>query len=109
MAELRCAYSRTNIVLPAGVPTVVNVGINNAPAWVCVVTNSGANPVTALSVATSPLGGEFEAAAAVTEGLPLAAGASLPGIRGCNEPVLYLRLTLTSLLGTTVDVNAAGA
>ncbi len=108
MAELICNYARTGIVLPAGVATTVDVGINNASQWLCVIKNTGANPITALSLATSPLGTIFEALIAVTENIPLAAGASLPAISGCGEPVLYLRLVLTSSLGTTVTINAAG-
>jgi hypothetical protein len=108
MAALTCSYVRTGIVIPPATPTTINVGINNASQWLCVVKNSGANPVTAITLSTSPLGQLFEASFALDEDLPLAAGASLPGIRGCGEPVLYLRLVVTSSLGTTLDINAAG-
>lgn len=106
--DLRCRWSEV-IELAATTPRVVDVPVNGATHWVVVVKNTGsANPLTALTVAASPLGGAFEAPAVVTDGMPLAAGDALPGLRGTGEPITTLRLVLTSTLGTTVLLEAAG-
>jgi hypothetical protein len=86
----------------------VDVETNFAAHWMLLLKNTGANPLTALSVARVPIGDLAENAVAVTTGIPLAGGATLTAIDGKQEPVLRVRLTLTSLLGTTVKINAAG-
>lgn len=96
-----------DITLAAGVAQQVDVETNGALWWGILVKNTGANPVTALSTASSPLGTYFEDAAAVTSGIPLAAGGGLM-LRGNGEPSTTVRLTLTSTLGTTVTIEAAG-
>lgn len=107
-ALLLCNYTRAGISIPAATPTVIDVPIDGAADWNVVLTNAGPNPVTALSVAVSPLGARFSAAASVTDGIPLAAGASLASILGARQPCKTLRLTVTSTLGTTVGVEAVG-
>lgn len=100
------AVSRT---LAAGVATDIDIAINGATNWTLVLRNTGAtNAVTALTIAVSPLGTLFEAAASVTTGIPLAASTSLAAIVGSNEPCLTVRLTLTSTSGTTVSVEGVG-
>ena len=95
--------------LPAGVATPVDIPINGAQNWTVVVRNTGAtNAVTALTIAVSPLGTLFEAAASITTGIPLAASTSLAAIVGSNEPCLTARLTLTSTNGTTVSIEGVG-
>lgn len=95
--------------LPAGVATPVDIPINGACDWTLVVRNTGAtNAVTALTIAVSPLGTLFEAAASITTGIPLAASTSLAAIVGSNEPCLTARLTLTSTSGTTVSIEGVG-
>lgn len=107
--QLLCRFESGPVTLPAATPVTVDVPINGARSWLCVVKNTGAtNAVTALTVAASPLGSLFEAPASVTTGLPLAAGDALPGIRGDGEPVTTLRLVLTSTSGTTVSIEAGG-
>lgn len=104
-----CQFRETALALNAGVARTVDVPINGARNWLVVVKNVGdTNAVTAVTVAASPLGDLFEAPAAVSAGLPLAAGDALPGIRGDGEPVTTLRLVLTSTSGTTVSIEAGG-
>ncbi len=105
---LRCDYVRQNVNLPAGVSTEIAVGINFAQNWSGSIKNTGANPVTALSLAPDPLGTQPAAAAVCTEGLPLAAGATYLPISGAGEPILLLRITLLSPAGTTVSLTFAG-
>lgn len=104
----RCDYVRVNVPIPAGVLTDIAVGINFAPNWGIILKNTGSNSITALSISSDPLGSLPEAPAVCTESLPLAAGATYPGIRGVGEPVLKVHLYLLSPLGTTVTINAAG-
>ncbi len=99
-------YSASH-TLPAGAATPIDVPIDGAEDWLFLVKNTGANPVTACTVARSPIGGLFEDAVAVSTGIPLAAGATLP-VEGTDEPVTTLRLTLASALGTTVTVEGGG-
>jgi hypothetical protein len=101
-----CKFNATQ-ALAAGVPVTVDVPINGARHWMIVVSNTGANAVTALTVASSPLGSLFEDATAVTSSIPLAAGSAL-SIRGTDEPVTTHRLVLTSTSGTTVSIEAGG-
>lgn len=104
-----CRHQSGPVTLPAATPITVDVPINGARSWLCVVKNVGTtNPITALTVAASPIGDLFEAPASVTTGLPLAHGDALPGIRGDGEPVTTLRLVLASALGTTVSIEAGG-
>ena len=106
-ATYRCNHTRS-VVLAAATPLDVDVPIDGAKDWTVVVKNIGANPLTALSIARIPLA--LPAAPVVaTDGIPLAAGATLPAIVGENAPVAALRLTLTSTLGTTVSLEAGGA
>ena len=102
-----CAFS-TTATLAAGAATEVDVPIDGAVDWSIVVKNTGAtNAVTALTIAISHAT-LFEAAASITAGIPLAAGATLSAIRGENEPCSTARLTLTSTSGTTVSIEAGG-
>ena len=102
-----CKYT-TTLTLAAGTPQSVDVPVNGAQNWVIVVKNTGgANAITAMTVASSPLGSLFETATSVTSGIPIAAGDAL-AIRGANEPATTVRATLTSTSGTTVSVEAGG-
>jgi hypothetical protein len=108
MSTFLFEYQRGPLAVAAGTPLTVDVPINGARNWVLVVKNVGANALTALTIAVSPLGELFEAATSVTTALPLAAGDSLPGIRGNGEPVRVLRLVLTSTSGTDVQLEGSG-
>lgn len=101
-------YAQTH-TLAAGVPLAIDLPVDGARDWLFTLKNTGANAVTALSVARYPLGtGEIgEDAVAVSTGIPLAAGAALP-IEGTSEPVTTLRVTLTSTSGTTVRLAGGG-
>lgn len=95
--------------LAAGVATDIDLNLNGSTNWTIVLRNTGgSNAVTAVSIAVSPLGAIFEAAAAITTGLPLAANTSLAAIVGSSEPARTVRLTVTSTSGTTVSVEALG-
>jgi hypothetical protein len=98
-----------DLTLAAGVPQTVDLPIAGARDWRYVLRNTGANALTAMSVARYPLGADEigEDATAVTTGLPLAAGAALP-ITGTSEPITTLRVTLTSAGGTTVRLAGGG-
>lgn len=102
-----CKYT-TTLTLAAGTPQSVDVPVNGAQNWVIVVKNTGAtSAITTMTVASSPLGSTFEDATSITSGIPIAAGGAL-AIRGANEPVTTVRVTLTSTSGTTVTVEAGG-
>ena len=101
-----CKYT-TTLTLAAGVAQSFDVTVNGARDWVIAVANTGANAITAMTVASSPLGLLVEDATSVTSGIPIAAGSTL-AIRGQHEPVAMVRLTLTSTSGTTVSVEAGG-
>jgi hypothetical protein len=106
--EFRCNY-QASITLAAGVAQAIDIPIDGAADWSVVVRNTGSsNAVTAASLALSPLGTLFGAAASITDGIPLAAGASLAPVIGTNQPVKTARLTLTSTSGTTVSIEAGG-
>jgi hypothetical protein len=94
--------------LAAGVATDIDLNLNGSTNWTIVLRNTGANPVTALTIAVSPLGTLFEAAASITTGIPLAAATSLAAIVGSSEPARTVRLVATSTLGSTVSVEALG-
>ena len=99
-----------DFTLVAGVAKVIDLPVDGARDWRFVLKNTGAtNAVTAMTIARYPLGsGELgEDAASVTTGIPLAAAASLP-IVGTNEPIITLRVTLTSTSGTTVRIAGGG-
>jgi hypothetical protein len=100
-------FSATAAV-PAATPTVVDVQLEGSTNWTIVLRNTGANPVTALTIAVAPLGTSFEAPASISTGIPLAAATALPAIVGSNEPASVARLTITSTLGTTVSVEGLG-
>ncbi len=102
-----CRFA-TDITLAAASPQTVDVPVNGARNWMAVVKNTGAtNDVTALTVASSPLGSLFETATSVTSGIPITPGVAL-GVRGAGEPATNVRLTLTSTSGTTVSIEAGG-
>lgn len=94
--------------LAAATPTTIDLNLNASTNWTIVLRNTGANPVTAVTIAVSPLGDLFEAAASITSGLPLSAATSLPAIVGSSEPARTVRLVVTSTLGSTVSVEALG-
>lgn len=94
--------------LAAATPTTIDLNLNASTNWTIVLRNTGANPVTAVTIAVSPLGDLFEAAASITTGLPLAAATSLAAIVGSSEPARTVRLVVTSTLGSTVSVEALG-
>lgn len=103
------AYA-TTASLPAATATPIDIPINGATNWTIVVTNTGANPVTVGTFTryAYPLpGGEPGPATALPAGIPLAAAASLT-LQGANEPLSILRLTFTSLAGTTVSIQSSG-
>ena len=104
----RVCYYNTTLVLAAATPRTLDVPINNATNWNIVVANTGANPLTALSVSSSPNGTRFGATVAITA-VPVAAGASLPTIDGSSEPITTFRMTFTSTLGTTLSIEAGGS
>ena len=105
--DYTCAFS-TTATLAAATATDVDIPIDGASDWSIVVKNTGAtNAVTALTIAISHAT-LFEAAASITAGIPLAAGATLSAIRGSDEPCSTARLTLTSTGGTTVSIEAGG-
>lgn len=93
--------------LAAATPATVDVPINGARNWVILVKNTGANALTALTIAVSPLGVLFDDATSITSGIPLAASGGLSA-RGTDEPVTTARLVLTSTSGTTVSIEAGG-
>lgn len=93
--------------LAAGVATTVDVPIGGASNWTIVLSNTGANPITAVTIAVST-NTTFEAAASITTGLPLAAGSSLPAIVGSMEPCFIARLVITSAVGSAVRVEYLG-
>lgn len=99
-------FTRT-VTLAAGVAQDVDLPIDGAHDWCVVVSNTGANAVTAATVARSPLGTLFGPATALSTGIPLAAGDALE-ILGDAEPVTTLRLRLTSTSGTTVSIEGGG-
>ena len=102
-----CRYA-VDITLAAGQAQSVDVPINGARNWMAAIKNTGgANNITALTVASSPLGNLFEDAASVTSGIPITPGSTL-GVRGTGEPATTVRLTLTSTSGTTVSIEAGG-
>ena len=106
--DFTCAYS-TTATLAAGVAAEIDVPINGASDWTIVLRNTGgSNTVTALTIAVSPLGTLFGAAASITTGIPLAASTSLAEIVGSNEPCATARLTVTSTAGTTISIEAGG-
>ena len=95
-------------VLEPGVATPIDVPINGARDWTFLVKNVGdTHDVTAATVERSPLGGLFDTAEAFTAGIPLAPGSIVP-VRGTAEPIVTLRLTLTSTAGTTVRIEGGG-
>lgn len=103
-------FSKTipTTTLAAGVPQDVDIEMNGAPNWCIVVKNTGgANNLTALTVARSPLGNLFGPATAAPAGIPLAPGATLE-LRSEREPLTKVRLTLTSTSGTTVRIEGGG-
>ena len=80
-----CKYT-TTLTLAAGTPQSVDVPVNGAKNWLAAIKNTGgANAITALSIASSPLGTLFEDATSITSGIPIAAGSTLI-VRGQNEP-----------------------
>jgi hypothetical protein len=98
----------TDIELPAGVATAVEIEVSGARDWSYTLRNIGANPITAGDVQYGALGpGDLTAAEAFPAGIPLAAGGVLPVV-GQGRPIARLRLTLTSSAGTTVRVAGGG-
>lgn len=93
--------------LAAGIEVQVDIHINNSPDWSVVLANTGAAAITALAYQTSPHGTLFTPSINVTDGIPLAAGATLP-IDGREEPVKILRLFLTSTVGASYAIEAGG-
>lgn len=96
-----------SLTLAAGVAQSTEIPINGARNWMMVVKNTGANNVTAMTIASSPLGNLYEDAQSVTSGIPIAPNSGL-GVRGPNEPVTSVKVTLTSTSGTTVTIETAG-
>lgn len=92
--------------LAAGVATDVDIATGGAKTLTVSILNSGANPITALSVATIPvtLAGN---ARAISTGIPLAASGRLT-ITLVDEPCTTLRLTLTSTVGSSATIEAVG-
>lgn len=102
-----CRFT-VDLTLAAATPQSVELPVNGAHNWLAVIKNTGgANNITALTVASSPLGNIFEDATSVTSGIPITPGSTL-GVRGLGEPAATVRLTLTSTSGTTVSIEAGG-
>jgi hypothetical protein len=77
--------------LAAGVPTAVDCpSVGPARTVVVNIKNTGANPITGATAAKSPLG---------------AAGAVSPAIEFTDVAFAALRVTLTSALGTTYEIE----
>ena len=104
---LVCRHASGTLTLAAGVATPVDIPIEGAANWQAILKNTGSNPITAATIATSPLGALFSPAVAFPTGIPLAADATL-AIQGTAEPLTTVRLVLTSALGTTAEVEAGG-
>ena len=102
-----CLYSLTSAVLAAATPRTFDIPINGATNWNIVLANTGANPITAITLASSPNGALFGLAVAIVA-VPVAAGASLATIDGLGEPIITLRIIITSALGSTVSIEAGG-
>lgn len=98
-----------DFTLPAATPVTIDIPIDGARDWRFVLHNTGANNLTAMTLARYPLGvAEVgEAPTAVTADLPLPASGKLP-IIGTSEPVTTLRVVLTSTSGTTVRIAGGG-
>lgn len=96
------------IDLPAATPVSLNLAVDGARDWTYLLKNTGANPLTAGSMQYGPVDDtDLSDPEAFAGGIPLAAGATLP-IVGTARPLAVLRLTLTSMLGTTVRVSGGG-
>ena len=93
--------------LAAGAARTFDLEVNGATNWTLLIANVGANPITAGTIAYSPLGGRFTDPEALPAGLPLAAGATTPVV-GQNRPVATVRLVLTSSAGTDVVIEGGG-
>lgn len=104
----RANWTSGTLALEAATPRTIDVPIDGATSWTIVVKNTGSNAVTAITLARIPLAMPG-AAVSVTDGIPLAAGDTLPPIVGENAPLKALRLVLTSTSGTTVEIEAGGA
>jgi hypothetical protein len=78
--------------LAAGVATDVDIDTGGAKALTVSILNSGANPITALSVAT----------------IPVALAGNARAITTGDEPCTTLRLTLTSAVGSSATIEAVG-
>jgi hypothetical protein len=89
------------------VATTVDIPVDLAENWLFVLSNTGANAVTACLISRSPRGVAFGPAVAAPSGIPLAAAGAVE-IEGTAEPITTLRLTLTSTLGTTVLIDGGG-
>ena len=93
--------------LAAGIEVQVDVHLHNAPAWSVVLANTGEAPITALAYQTSPHGTLFAPRTSITDGVPLAPGATM-SIDGREEPVKILRLFLTAAVASAYAVEAGG-
>lgn len=101
------------IVSPVSPATGVGVGTNGIDNLTILVTNTGANPITAGALARScdPAGARFSPVdgSVVLPGGTLAPGGSWEITFPSNWPAAYwCKLTLTSTLGTTVAVDFLG-
>lgn len=96
------------VELPAATPTMVVIRIRGALNWGFTVTNAGANPVTAATLERCPGRTQYtDPEAWNPASLPLLAGAS-SYVQGTSEPLTFVRLTLTSALGTEVVIAGSG-
>jgi hypothetical protein len=100
---------KLTVVLPAATPTPIIIPLRYVLAWGFVVENDGANPITEATLAKCPgLSKYSEEIDWNAAALPLAAGGRslVQGLYG--ERLNFVRITLTSPLGTTVTIDGGG-
>lgn len=108
MVDLEANLISPTIALAAATPVVYDVVLNFATNSEITLANTGANPITALSVTRIPrVDGDIGAAIAVTVDVPIAAGGKM-SITLQQEVLYAFRLTITSALGSTARVTAVG-
>lgn len=85
--------------------TAVEIDMAGARTWRCRLTNTGAQAITAITLAESPLGGGYGAETATLG--TLAPGASMD-VQGSDDYVTSARFTFAVPLAGEVTIEAAG-